>query len=423
MLGRARFGLEHDARDAGAAGEIEDQQLLAALGQREPDDEAIAARLGGDDARARRKLDRARARDSRSWRRRRTVNTSNHHNHQGGRAGDEQHAHHDDQDLESAHIWVHFKNMARERVTVGDGEAGERLDRVLAARLAALSRTRLKRLVETGQVSLEGATITDPSIRVKPGQSFLVDVPPPVDDRPTPQAMALDIVFEDEHVLVLDKPAGLVVHPAPGNLEHTLVNALLAHCGDSLAGIGGVKRPGIVHRLDKDTSGLMVVAKTDLAHQKLSAAFAAHSMTRAYLALVRGVPDPRQGEIAARIGRSKTNRKKMAVVTQGGKAALTRYRVLRGFGAAAALVECRLATGRTHQIRVHLAAKGHPLIGDQTYGRGRASSLPALLRDFPRQALHAQVIGFVHPASGEYLEFSSQLPRDITDLIKSLESI
>jgi 23S rRNA pseudouridine1911/1915/1917 synthase len=312
--------------------------------------------------------------------------------------------------------------MTRERVTVGDAEAGERLDRVLAARLAALSRTRLKRLVETGQVSLEGATITDPSLRVKPGQSFLIEVPPPVDDHPSPQAMALDIVFEDEHVLVVDKPAGLVVHPAPGNLEHTLVNALLAHCGESLAGIGGVRRPGIVHRLDKDTSGLMVVAKTDLAHQKLSAAFAAHTMSRSYVAVVRGVPAPRQGEIATRIGRSKTNRKKMAVVEQGGKAALTRYRVLRGFGTSAALVECRLATGRTHQIRVHLASKGHPLVGDQTYGRGRAAALPPL-RDFPRQALHAQVIGFAHPASGEYLEFSSHLPRDITDLIKSLESI
>jgi 23S rRNA pseudouridine1911/1915/1917 synthase len=313
--------------------------------------------------------------------------------------------------------------MTREHVIVGDNEAGERLDRVLAARLAALSRTRLKRLVESGQVSLEGATITDPSIRVKPGQRFVVDVPPPVDDRPTPQPIALAIRYEDEHVIVIDKPVGLVVHPAPGNLEHTLVNALLAHCGESLAGIGGVKRPGIVHRLDKDTSGLMIAAKTELAHQKLSEAFAAHSITRAYLALVRGVPSPRTGEMSGRIGRSRTNRKKMAVLSSGGKAALTRYRVLRHFGKVAALVECRLATGRTHQIRVHFAAAGHPLIGDRVYGRALASSTPPALRDFPRQALHAHVIGFTHPASGEYLEFSSPLPRDMTDLVKNLEAL
>jgi 23S rRNA pseudouridine1911/1915/1917 synthase len=309
--------------------------------------------------------------------------------------------------------------MIRERVTVEASEAGERLDRLLASRLAALSRTRLKRLVETGQVSLGGATVTDPSMRVKPGQSFCVDLPPPVADHPLPQAMDLAIVFEDDELIVLDKPAGLVVHPAPGNPDRTLVNALLAHCGDSLAGIGGVKRPGIVHRIDKDTSGLMVVAKTERAHQRLSADFAAHRLTRAYLAIVRGVPSPSAGKIATRIGRSRTNRKKMAVVTQGGKEAVTHYRVLRAFGTAAALVECRLETGRTHQIRVHLAAKGHPLVGDQTYGRGRATAKPAL-RDFPRQALHAQVIGFHHPVSAQYLEFSAPLPKDIEDLMKAL---
>jgi len=311
--------------------------------------------------------------------------------------------------------------MAQERVTVEDAEAGERLDRVLAARLAAYSRTRLKHLVESGQVMLEGATITDPSLRVKPGQSFTVAIPPPVDDRPTPQAMALAIVYEDEQVLVLDKPAGLVVHPAPGNLDRTLVNALLAHCGDSLAGIGGVKRPGIVHRIDKDTSGLMVVAKTDRAQQKLSADFAAHRLTRSYLAVVRGVPSPRNGAIATRIGRSRANRKKMAVVASGGKEAVTHYRVLRALGLRAALVECRLATGRTHQIRVHLTSIGHPLIGDQTYGRGRGAGLPEVARAFPRQALHANVIGFNHPLSGEYLEFSSPLPADMTELIATLE--
>jgi len=313
--------------------------------------------------------------------------------------------------------------MTTECVTVGEGESGERLDRLLAARLGALSRSRLKRLVEAGQVSLGGAAITDPAMRVKPGQSFLVALPAPVADHPQPQAMALPITYEDEHLIVIDKPAGLVVHPAPGNPDRTLVNALLAHCGDSLAGIGGVKRPGIVHRLDKDTSGLMVVAKTELAHQKLSSAFARHDIDRAYLALVRGVPSPRQGTIATRIGRSRANRKKMAVVATGGKEAITRYRVLRSFGEKAALVECRLATGRTHQIRVHLAAKHHPLIGDQVYGRAAGTALPLAARAFPRQALHAQIIGFRHPADGRQLRFSSELPSDMLDLMKILESI
>jgi 23S rRNA pseudouridine1911/1915/1917 synthase len=307
----------------------------------------------------------------------------------------------------------------REQITVAETEAGERLDRILAARLATLSRSRLKKLIETGQVSLDGETINDPSMRVKGGQSFVVDMPAPVADRPEPQAMELKIVYEDDQLLVLDKPAGLVVHPAPGNPDRTLVNALLAHCGDSLAGIGGVKRPGIVHRIDKDTSGLMVVAKTDLAQQKLSADFAAHTLTRSYLAVVRGVPNPRAGTIATRIGRSRA--KKMAVVASGGKEAVTHYRALRALGLRAALVECRLATGRTHQIRVHLTNIGHPLIGDQTYGRGRTSGLPEAARVFPRQALHANLIGFNHPVSGDYLEFASPLPTDIAELIAALE--
>jgi 23S rRNA pseudouridine1911/1915/1917 synthase len=302
------------------------------------------------------------------------------------------------------------------RVAVAENEAGERLDRLLAHRLGAFSRTRLKRLIETRQVSLDGATITDPSFRVKPGQGIELRLPPPENDTPEPQAMALGIVFEDEHLLVLEKPAGLVVHPAPGNPDRTLV--------------GGVKRPGIVHRLDKDTSGLMVVAKSDLAHHALSAAFANRDLTRSYLAVVRGVPLPRQGEIDLPIGRSPQNRKKMAVVARG-KPALTRYRVERSFGLAAALLECRLATGRTHQIRVHLTAKGHPLIGDPTYGNRAATAGLSLLpeavrtglRDFPRQALHANVIGFRHPASQEYLSFSSPLPKDMVGLITLLESI
>jgi 23S rRNA pseudouridine1911/1915/1917 synthase len=303
-------------------------------------------------------------------------------------------------------------------VTAGDADGGERLDRLLALRLGDLSRTRLKRLVETGRVSLGGATIKDPSMRVKPGQSFEVRVPAPVADRPEPQAIALAIRYEDDHVIVIDKPAGLVVHPAPGNLDRTLVNALLAHCGASLAGIGGVKRPGIVHRLDKDTSGLMVVAKSDLAHAALTADFAARRIERAYHALIWGVPAANEGEIAAPIGRSPKNRKKMAVVARGGKAAITRYRVLRRFAGQAALVECRLATGRTHQIRVHLSAEGHPVIGDRTYGGVRAGRV-----GFPRQALHAVRLGFRHPSTGETLTFESALPEDFDALIATLEQL
>lgn len=318
---------------------------------------------------------------------------------------------------------------AARQVVADTAEGGERLDRMLAAHLADLSRTRLKHLVETGQVTLDGATITDPAMRVKSGQTFVVTVPAAIEDRPLPQARDLVILFEDEQLLVLDKPPGLVVHPAPGNLDHTLVNALLAHCGASLVGIGGVKRPGIVHRLDKDTSGLMVVAKTDLAHAALAADFAARAITRAYRAVVWGVPQPAQGEFAGRIGRSPRNRKKMAVVREGGKAALTRYRVERAFGAAAALVECRLATGRTHQIRVHLSAAGHALIGDPTYGNGhnhkRVASLPGavqpLVAAFPRQALHAGLLGFRHPVTQEYIEFQSMLPNDIMNLITLLD--
>ena len=315
-------------------------------------------------------------------------------------------------------------------VTAGAAEAGLRLDRLLAAHLGELSRSRVKRLVEAGQVRAGGATISDPSHRVKPGQTFSVTLPAPVADRPEAQALALDIRFEDEHVIVVDKPAGLVVHPAPGNPDRTLVNALLAHCGDSLAGIGGVKRPGIVHRLDKDTSGLMVVAKSELAHARLSADFAAHRIERTYQAVVWGIPAPSTGEIDAPVGRNPHQRHKMAVVHRGGKAALTRYRVLRRFAGVAALIECRLATGRTHQIRVHLSARGHPLIGDRTYGGAGASRLGsgavaarAAVVALGRQALHANVIGFRHPATDEQLRFESPLPLDIRRLIDSLDKL
>jgi 23S rRNA pseudouridine1911/1915/1917 synthase len=317
------------------------------------------------------------------------------------------------------------------QVTALEADAGERLDRLMAREIVELSRTRIKHLVEEGRVSLAGAPVRDPSLRVKPGQTFLLDLPPPVTDAPLPQAMDLVIRFEDAHLIVIDKPAGLVVHPAPGNPDRTLVNALLAHCGESLAGIGGVKRPGIVHRLDKDTSGLMVVAKTEAAQAALAADFAQRRITRAYQALVWGVPSPRAGEIAGNIGRSAQNRKKMAVLRRGGKPAVTRYRVLRAFKDDAALLECRLATGRTHQIRVHLTAHGHPLIGDPTYGDRRSPSrlqrfptaTRALLAAFPRQALHATALGFRHPASGEPIAFTSPLPSDIQALITLLESV
>jgi len=312
-------------------------------------------------------------------------------------------------------------------ITVDTEEAGQRVDRLLAERLADLSRSRLKALIEDGRLTVDGATITNPSMRVKPGQRLLLNPPPPVDDRPEAQAMDLDIVYEDADLLVLDKPVGLVVHPAAGNLDHTLVNALLAHCGESLTGIGGVKRPGIVHRLDKDTSGLMVVAKSERAHVMLSAAFADRTIERAYWAVVWGMPNPREGEIDGPIGRSSSNRKKMAV-TSNGKPALTRYKVIRPLGVGAALVECRLATGRTHQIRVHMTEIGHPLIGDQTYGRVRSGRLKdlgpeaaAAATRFPRQALHAWLLGFDHPTTGEHLTFKSPLPADLAELVAVLD--
>ncbi len=317
----------------------------------------------------------------------------------------------------------------RRQVTAGPGDAGERLDRLLAARLGTMSRTRLKQLILDGRIAQDGATISDPSLRVKPGDVFTVAVPPPQPDRPLPQQIPLDIRYEDDHLIVIDKPAGLVVHPAPGNPENTLVNALLAHFGAELAGIGGVRRPGIVHRLDKDTSGLMVVAKSERAHAGLAADFAARRVSRAYRALVWGVPAPAAGEIGGNIGRSPVNRKKMAVVTRGGKPALTRYRVLNAFLGDVALVECRLATGRTHQIRVHMAYRGHPLVGDPLYGASRkarqASRLGAeqraRLSAFPRQALHACLLGFTHPASGESFVFESDLPKEITNLLDILD--
>jgi 23S rRNA pseudouridine1911/1915/1917 synthase len=314
------------------------------------------------------------------------------------------------------------------RASVGD--AGQRLDRVLAQHLPLLSRTRLKRLIETGQVTREGAVLRDPSQRVRYDQNFVVILPRIEDAAPVAQPIALDIRFEDAHLIVIDKPAGMVVHPAPGNPDGTLVNALLAHCGVSLSGIGGVRRPGIVHRLDKGTSGLMVIAKTEEAHHALSRDFAARRIDRAYIAFVWGVPSVAAGEIAGNIGRSGVNRKKMAVVAhEKGKPAITRYRVERAFDGYATQIECRLATGRTHQIRVHFAHLGHPLIGDPVYGTRAGRSVARTgpggvqIAAFPRQALHARLLGFTHPVEKRPVQFESSLPADLRDLAHSLEQL
>ena len=308
-------------------------------------------------------------------------------------------------------------------------DVGNRIDRVIADRLPDLSRSRVKALIEDGRITVDGAPIDMPSAKVRLGQIVAVDVPPPVDDHPVPQAIDLRVIYEDAHLIVIDKPAGLVVHPAPGNREFTLVNALLAHCGSSLAGIGGVRRPGIVHRIDKETSGVLVAAKTDQAHAKLSAAFAAHDIDRVYQAVVWGVPSPREGEIDGPIGRSPANRKKMAVIASG-KPAVTHYRVLRPLGLAASLVECRLETGRTHQIRVHMTEIGHALVGDPVYGRARPARLKSLAPEavaavaaFQRQALHASVLGFDHPVTGKRLRYESPFPADLAMLVRSLESL
>jgi 23S rRNA pseudouridine1911/1915/1917 synthase len=285
----------------------------------------------------------------------------------------------------------------------------------------------VKTLIEGGRATRDGTVFTQPAEPIRAGSLYELTQPEPVSAIPLPQEIPFTILHEDRHLIVLDKPAGLVVHPAPGNLDGTLVNALLAHCGDTLPGIGGERRPGIVHRLDRDTSGVMVVAKTEAALATLSAAFAARDIERAYTALVWGVPNPATGEIEGAIGRDPRDRKRMALVTRGGKPALTRYRTTTVFHAAASLLECRLATGRTHQIRVHLSAGGHPVVGDPVYLRripAVSRSMPepgrSLMLDFPRQALHAATLGFRHPASGVEMRFESPLPEDFRLLLASL---
>jgi 23S rRNA pseudouridine1911/1915/1917 synthase len=322
-----------------------------------------------------------------------------------------------------------------EEVVAADAEGGARLDRLLALRIASLSRTRLKTLILDGAVTVGGRTIRDPGHRVNAGDCISVRVPAPDDPEPAAESIPLNIVHEDDQLIVIDKPAGLVVHPAAGHPSGTLVNALIAHCGDSLSGIGGVKRPGIVHRLDKDTTGLMVAAKTDAAHQALAAQFADHGRTgplqRGYYAFVWGAPDHPRGTIDAPIDRHPHSRDKMAV-RRGGREAITHWAVAERYAGPggkplASLLECRLETGRTHQIRVHLAHLGHPLIGDATYGPGfrtKVALLPpearAALAALGRQALHAYLLGFEHPISGDELIFRSELPADLARLRDAL---
>jgi len=299
---------------------------------------------------------------------------------------------------------------------------GQRLDRALAD-ATGLSRERVKALLGEGAISLAGKTVSQASLKPEAGTPFAIRVPEAAPAEAAAQDIPLAIVFEDEHLVVVDKPAGLVVHPAAGNLDGTLVNALLHHCAGQLSGIGGVARPGIVHRIDKDTSGLLVVAKTDAAHEGLARQFADHSIERAYLAVTAGVPTPLAGTVRGNIGRSDSNRKKMALVGENrGKHAVTHYRVLQGMGEAA-LVECRLETGRTHQVRVHLASIGHALLGDPAYGRTPPRLRPLLARlGFHRQALHAAVLGFIHPTLGTALRFESPVPSDMRELLRELGS-
>jgi 23S rRNA pseudouridine1911/1915/1917 synthase len=330
-------------------------------------------------------------------------------------------------------------------LVVAADEDGWRLDRFLAGRLGELSRSRLAGLIRAGAVQSERGTITAPDTRVKPGQTYEVALPPAPPARPEPQPIALAVVFEDRDIVVIDKPAGLTVHPGAGQADGTLVNALLAHCGTSLSGIGGVLRPGIVHRLDKLTSGLMVVAKNDLAHAALSAQFADHGRTgpleRAYLAFTLGAPPSPKGVVEAPLERHPTDRRRQAVAREGrGRHALTHYQVAEAYrapagargmaalrGAAAALVRCRLETGRTHQIRVHMAAIGAPLLGDSVYSRGYAlreaklgQAAAEAVRGLGRQALHAAELGFAHPRDGRLLRFSSELPTELKRLHRVL---
>ena len=331
--------------------------------------------------------------------------------------------------------------MDSRTLTIADTEDGQRLDRTLVVALSPLSRSRIQALIKDGHVRESGRTVEEPGHRVKQGMVVEVDLPEPEPALPLGEAIPLTVVFEDKHLIVIDKPAGLVVHPAPGHSSGTLVNALIAHCGASLSGIGGVRRPGIVHRLDKDTSGLLVVAKNDRAHQGLSEQFAAHgldgALTRVYQAVVWGKPERRVGTVSADLGRSTMNRAKISVLREGagGRHAVTHFEVEETFDDAsgktiASLLSCRLETGRTHQIRVHMAHIGHAVLGDAAYGTGFQSSARNLaepaasaLATLRRQALHAASLGFIHPVSGKPLQFTSPLPSDMAELLVALRQV
>jgi 23S rRNA pseudouridine1911/1915/1917 synthase len=310
-------------------------------------------------------------------------------------------------------------------------DGGHRLDKVLALRAPALSRARLQNLIENGHVALAEKPLTNSSRKAKPGEIYTITIPPLEEAVPIPQNIALDIVYEDDDLLVLNKQAGMVVHPAAGNYDGTLVNALLAYCGESLSGIGGVKRPGIVHRLDKETSGLMVVAKNDAAHKGLSAQLSSRQLKRVYQTIVWGHFSPKEGRISTNIGRSRTNRKKMSVLETGGKEAVTDYTTLETFGLIASLVECRLQTGRTHQIRVHMAHMLHYVVGDSVYGKATArkfltlqktpDALATALLSFPRQALHAVQLEFIHPIKETVISLKTGLPEDMQNLLTALQ--
>ena len=307
------------------------------------------------------------------------------------------------------------------RVELDAGHAGWRLDRALADAVPTMSRERLKALIRAGALEADGKAVRDPASKVRGDEQFTLAIPEPTEPHNRPQDIPLNIAFEDDHLLVVDKPAGLVVHPAAGNREGTLVNALLHHCAGRLSGIGGVARPGIVHRIDKDTSGLLVVAKTDVAHEGLAKQFAAHSIARRYLAIVGGIPAAAEGRVDAPLARSAHDRKKIAIVAGArGKRAVTHWRRLELLDQAA-LVECRLETGRTHQVRVHMASIGHPLLGDPVYGRGKSVHRQLLNQlDFKRQALHAAGLGFFHPVTKARLSFESALPSDMQELFSAL---
>ena len=410
---------------------IDNEQPRFAARQLHPNDDPVAIDFHIVDRGAVRQIDRAG--EGRSVVRA-VDDESRHDQHNGHR--DDQTAHDEYKNLESAHRTGPCCAMKEEPASgevveaiVPPDAAGQRVDRLLATLLADRSRSALKRLIEEGCLTSGGETIVEPSRRVKPGEALALRIPPAADPEPAGERIPLTIVFEDEHLIVLEKPAGLVVHPAPGNARGTLVNALIAHCGDSLKGIGGVRRPGIVHRLDKDTSGLMVAAKTGPAHESLTVQFSQRTIERRYAAFVWGTLCPPEGEIDGNIGRSDRDRRKMAVLPARGRPALTRYRTVAVFNnGAVSRLECRLATGRTHQIRVHLAHKGHPVIGDPVYGggatRARKSALQsealAAALDLGRQALHATQLGFVHPATGEKLMFGSGLPAEVSKLEETL---